>query len=67
MRVSDHNKTVVDIITCVYDSFNMQMSDVIIEKSIFHHISANIAHNSIHKESRPMSLGSTIVKGPLLK
>ena len=44
----------------------MQISAAIIEKSIFHHISANIAHNSMNKVSRPMFSGSTIIKGLLL-
>ena len=46
--------------------FNMQISAAIIEKSIVHHISANIAHNSKNKVSRPMFSGLTIIKGPYL-
>ena len=46
--------------------FNMQISAGIIEKSIVHHISANIAHNSKNKVSRPMFSGLTIIKGPYL-
>ena len=48
----------------VYDIiFNMQISAAIIEKSIFHHILANIVHNSTNKVSKPMS---TIIKGQFL-
>ena len=46
--------------------FNMQISAAIIEKSIFHHISANIAHNNTNKVARPMFSGLTIIKGPFL-
>ena len=46
--------------------FNMQIRAAIIEKSIFRHISANIAHNSTNKVSRPLFWGSTIIKGPFL-
>ena len=48
MRVSDHNETIVDMITCVYDSL-YEITAAIIEKSIFHVISANVAHDSINK------------------
>ena len=44
----------------------MQISAAIIEKLIFHHISANIAHNSRNKVSMPMFSGTTIIKGPFL-
>ena len=44
----------------------MQISAVIIEKSIFHVIPANIAYNCTDKVSRPMFSGSTIIKGPFL-
>ena len=37
--------------------FNMQISATIIEKSIVHVISANIAHNCTNKVSRPMFSG----------
>ena len=44
----------------------MLISAAIIEKSIFHVISANIARNCTNKVSRTMSSGSTIIKGPFL-
>ena len=44
----------------------MLISAAVIEKSIFHVISANIARNCTNKVSRTMSSGSTIIKGPLL-
>ena len=37
--------------------FSMQISAAIIEKSIFHVILANIAHNCTYKVSRPMFSG----------
>ena len=49
--------------------FNKQISAVIIDKSMFRHVSANIAHNSTNKLSRPIYSpfsGSTIIKGPFL-
>ena len=46
--------------------FNMQISAAIIEEFIVYHISANIAHNSPNKVSKPMFSGSTIIKEPFL-
>ena len=70
MRVIDHNKTIVDMIKCLWQ-FNMQISAAILE-SIFHVISANIAHNCTKKVSRPMFSGTifeltTCVSGMLRK
>ena len=44
----------------------MQISAAIIDKSIFHHLSASIAYNGTTKVSRLMFSESTIINGPLL-
>ena len=63
MRVSDNNKVIVDMITCVFDSLICKLVLPLIEKSFFHHISANIAHNSTNKVQTLWQTSSAVYPG----
>ena len=56
MRVSDHNKTVVDMITRVCDSLICKLVPPLL-RNLFLRFLANIARNCTNKVSRPMFQG----------
>ena len=61
MRVSDHNKTIVDIIICVYDSLICKLVPPILKNLLFT-LSRLILHITAQIRPRPTFLGSTITK-----
>ena len=66
MTVSDHSKTIVDMITCVYDRLMCKLVPIITEESILYVFSANIALKCTNKVFRLMFSGSTVTKGLFL-